>query len=415
MDVKNRGVPLTTILLFLLLSAIFPSSFSEAIHPLNITKVANSFGSSAVFPIHGNVYPLGHYTVSLGIGNPPKPYDLDIDSGSDLTWVQCDAPCKGCTKPRHQLYKPHKNLVQCADPLCAGLSGHQCAAPTEQCHYEVQYADHGSSFGVLVRDYVSLRFANGSSIRPGLAFGCGYDQKYSGPSSAPSTAGVLGLGNGKTGILSQLRSQGLIRNVVGHCLSGQGGGFLFFGDGLIPPSGIVWTPMLQGSSEKHYSSGPADLLFNGKPTSVKGLQLIFDSGSSYTYLNSLAYKAIIDLVTNDLKGKPLNRAVEDRSLPICWKGAKPFKSLRDVTNNFKPLTLSFTKSRNSQLQLPPEAYLIVTKHGNACLGILNGTEIGLGNINIIGDISLQDKVVIYDNEKQQIGWGSTNCKRLPKL
>lgn len=30
------------------------------------------------------------------------------------------------------------------------------------------------------------------------------------------------------------------------------------------------------------------------------------------------------------------------------------------------------------------------------------------------DISLQDKIVIYDNEKQQIGWVSSNCNRLPK-
>jgi hypothetical protein len=36
--------------------------------------------------------------VNLNIGRPPKQYDLDIDTGSDLTWVQCDAPCTGCTK-----------------------------------------------------------------------------------------------------------------------------------------------------------------------------------------------------------------------------------------------------------------------------------------------------------------------------
>lgn len=78
---------------------------------------------------------------------------------------------------------------------------------------------------------------------------CGYDQKYSSSTSPPSTAGVLGLGNGRASILSQLHSLGLIRNVVGHCLSAQGGGFLFFGDYLIPSSGIVWTPMLPSSSE----------------------------------------------------------------------------------------------------------------------------------------------------------------------
>lgn len=49
---------------------------------------------------------LRYYYVLLNIGNPPKLFDLDIDTGSDLTWVPCDAPCNdpcdapcnGCTK-----------------------------------------------------------------------------------------------------------------------------------------------------------------------------------------------------------------------------------------------------------------------------------------------------------------------------
>ena len=47
---------------------------------------------------------------------------------------------------------------------------------------------------------------------------------------------------------------------------------------------------------KHYSSGPAELVFGGKSTGVKGLIMIFDSGSSYTYFNSQAYQAIVNLV-----------------------------------------------------------------------------------------------------------------------
>nr|XP_028949304.1 aspartic proteinase Asp1-like [Malus domestica] len=135
----------------------------------------------------------------------------------------------------------------------------------------------------------------------------------------------------------------------------------------------------------------------------------------YTYFNSQAYKALINLVRNDLNGKPLKYATEDQSLPICWKGSKPFKSVGDAKNFFKPLALSFTKAKNVQLQLSPDAYLIVTKHGNVCLGILNGTEVGLGSMNIIGDITMQDKMVIYDNENQRIGWAPTNCKRLSKV
>ncbi|KAF3447004.1 hypothetical protein FNV43_RR12184 [Rhamnella rubrinervis] len=407
------------ILLFLCFSANFPCCFSAANQRQKVqsTKKSaaqpNGFESSAVLPVRGNVYPLGYYSVSLKIGRPPKLFDLDIDSGSDLTWVQCDAPCTGCTRPKDRLYKPINNVLHCSDPLCNAVEA-PCETPHDQCDYEVEYADYGSSLGVLVKDYFPLRFTNGSLLAPHLAFGCGYDQKYTGAHAPPSTAGVLGLGNGKASILTQLSRLGLTRNVGGHCLSGQGG-FIFFGDEVVPSSGITWTPMSRNSFEKYYSSGPAELFFGGKRTGVKGLDMVFDSGSSYTYFNSQAYGTIVNLVKNDLNGNPLKDTTQDQSLPVCWKGTKTFKSVQDVKNYFKPLALIFTNAKNVQLLLPPEAYLIVTRHGNVCLGILNGTQVGLGNLNIIGDISLQDKMVIYDNEKQQIGWASENCNRIPNV
>ena len=250
MDMNSREITLT-IFFFLGLSAIFLLCLSNTNQSCIYSTSSSRFGSSALFQIQGSVYPLGHYTVSINIGNRPKPFEFDIDSGSDLTWAQYDVPCKGCTKPPDELYKPNNNLVKCADQLCDGINSspsHHCASPDEQCDYEVEYADHGSSLGVLVWDYFPLRFTNGSILRPRLAFGCGYDLKYSGPNSPPSTSGVLGLGSGKASILSQLHSLGLIRNVVGHCLSRRGGGFLFFGDDLIPSSGIVWSPMLRSPS-----------------------------------------------------------------------------------------------------------------------------------------------------------------------
>ncbi|XP_060673204.1 aspartic proteinase Asp1-like [Ziziphus jujuba] len=401
--------------LFLWFSATFPRCFS-AVNQFQTVKKPSNFESSTVFPVQGNVYPLGYYSVSLKIGRPPKLFDLDIDSGSDLTWVQCDAPCTGCTRPREGLYKPNNNLLHCVDPFCNAietLANHPCDTPNDQCDYEVEYADHGSSLGVVVKDYFPLKFTNGSLLVPHLAFGCGYDQKYDGAHAPPSTAGVLGLGNGKASIVTQLSKLGLIRNVAGHCLSGKGG-YIFFGDEVVPSTGITWTPMSRNPNEKHYSSGPAELHFNGKPIGVNGLEIVFDSGSSYTYFSSKAYEAVVNQLKRDLNGKPLKDATDDRSLPVCWKGAKPFKSVNDVKNYFKPFALSFN-AKKAQLQLPPEAYLIVTKRGNVCLGVLNGGEVGLGSLNIIGDISLLDKMVIYDNEKQQIGWVPENCDRLPNV
>ncbi|CAN1828691.1 Aspartic proteinase Asp1 [Linum perenne] len=129
-------------------------------------------GSSVVFNLHGNVYPIGFYNVTVYIGQPPKPYYLDVDTGSDLTWLQCDAPCVQCIDAPHPYYRPSNNLVPCKDPICASLHppGHKCK-DNEQCDYEVEYADGGSSLGVLVKDVFLLNFTNGRYHDPLLSLG----------------------------------------------------------------------------------------------------------------------------------------------------------------------------------------------------------------------------------------------------
>lgn len=188
----------------------------------------------------------------------------------------------------HPLYRPTKSkLVPCVHRLCAslhnGLTGkHRCDSPHEQCDYVIKYADQGSSTGVLINDSFALRLTNGSVARPSVAFGytsttpvrlisctafaklairffncfcflflflcrCGYDQQVrSGDLSWP-TDGVLGLGTGSVSLLSQLKQRGVTKNVVGHCLSLRGGGFLFFGDDLVPYQRATWTPMARSA------------------------------------------------------------------------------------------------------------------------------------------------------------------------
>ncbi|KAJ4766322.1 hypothetical protein LUZ62_076697 [Rhynchospora pubera] len=362
--------------------------------------------SSVVFPLSGDVYPNGLYYVTMNIGNPAKPYYLDVDTGSDLTWLQCDAPCKSCSKVPHPLYRPTKQkLVPCSDPICSAL----CQCDTAQCDYMLQYKDQGSSRGVLVSDAFTFRLTNKSTVRPTLTFGCGYDQQFSNLNAPASTDGVLGLGGGKVSIMSQLKDQGVTHNVVGHCLGRNGGGLLFFGDDLVPYSKVTWAPL--SLRHKNYSPGSASLYFGGKSLGVKQTDVVFDSGSTYTYFTSQAYQALVSAVKSDI-GDKLKVASDDPSLPLCWKGQKPFKSISDVRKYFKSVALSFVNGK-SMLEIPPDNYLVVTEHGNACLGILNGSEVGLMDFSVIGDITLQDLMVVYDNENGQIGWIKTACDRLP--
>ncbi|KQJ89126.1 aspartic proteinase Asp1 [Brachypodium distachyon] len=378
-------------------------------------KSPSSSSSSAVFQLNGDVYPTGHYYVTMNIGDPAKPYFLDIDTGSDLTWLQCDAPCQSCNKVPHPLYKPTKNkLVPCAASICTTLHSAQspnkkCAVP-QQCDYQIKYTDSASSLGVLVTDNFTLPLRNSSSVRPSFTFGCGYDQQVGKNGVVQATTdGLLGLGKGSVSLVSQLKVLGITKNVLGHCLSTNGGGFLFFGDNVVPTSRATWVPMVRSTSGNYYSPGSGTLYFDRRSLGVKPMEVVFDSGSTYTYFAAQPYQATVSALKAGLS-KSLQQ-VSDPSLPLCWKGQKVFKSVSDVKNDFKSLFLSFVK--NSVLEIPPENYLIVTKNGNACLGILDGSAAKL-TFNIIGDITMQDQLIIYDNERGQLGWIRGSCSRSTK-
>jgi hypothetical protein len=74
---------------------------------------------------------------------------------------------------------------------------------------------------------------------------CGYDQVHD-PKKAATVAvdGILGLGRGSVDLVSQLKRQGAIsKNVIAHCLSRKGGGYLFMGEENVPSSHITWVPI----------------------------------------------------------------------------------------------------------------------------------------------------------------------------
>lgn len=60
-----------------------------------------------------------------------------------------------------------------------------------------------------------------------------------------TTDGIMGLSRAKVSLPYQLASKGLIKNVVGHCLSNDevGGGYMFLGDDFLPYWGMTWVPM----------------------------------------------------------------------------------------------------------------------------------------------------------------------------
>lgn len=71
------------------------------------------------------------------------------------------------------MYRPNNDLVVCKDPICAALHEreHHCEDDADQCDYEVEYADGGSSLGVLVNDVFLLNLTAGIRQTSRLALG----------------------------------------------------------------------------------------------------------------------------------------------------------------------------------------------------------------------------------------------------
>uniref|UniRef100_A0A803P6M2 Peptidase A1 domain-containing protein n=1 Tax=Cannabis sativa TaxID=3483 RepID=A0A803P6M2_CANSA len=400
-------------------------SFVNGIRTKKVNKLvsyAAKVDSSTIFPVRGNVYPDGLYYTYILVGNPPRPYFLDMDTGSDLTWIQCDAPCSSCAKGPNPLYKPTRdNILPSKDSLCTEIQRNQKTGQCEtcqQCDYEIQYADSSSSLGVLAKDDLHLTMKNGSLTNVNIVFGCGYDQQGILLNSLAKTDGILGLSRAKVSLSSQLASKGVIKNVVGHCLSidGGGGGYMFLGEDYVPHWGMSWIPMLDTPSVDFYHSEIVRINYGNRQLklgswSSRAEQVVFDSGSSYTYFSKEPYS---DLVASleDLSVVGLVRDFSDPSLPICWQAKMPLRSVADVKQFFKTITLQFGSSWwivSTRLRIPPEGYLIISSKGNVCLGILDGSKVHDGSSTILGDISMRGHLVVYDNENQKIGWTNSGC------
>ncbi|XP_028772193.1 aspartyl protease APCB1-like, partial [Neltuma alba] len=336
-------------------------------------------------------------------------------------WIQCDAPCRSCAKGAHLLYKPARgSTVAPTDSLCTEVQKNQRHGNHDnfqQCDYEIEYADHSSSMGVLVRDYLHLVTTNGSKANLNLVFGCGYDQEGLLLNTLAKTDGIMGLSRAKVSLPFQLASKGIIKNVVGHCLSNHeaGGGYLFLGDDFVPYWGMTWAPMVNVLTTDLYQSEILGLRYGNSLLGLNGPskvgKVVFDTGSSYTYFTKEAYLNLVASL-KEVSELGLVQDDSDTTLPICWRANFVVRSVKDVNHIFKTLTLKFGSKwwiLSALFHIPPEGYLIISNKGNVCLAILDGSDVHDGSSIILGDVSLRGYLVVYDNVNHRIGWERADC------
>ncbi|KAK9192768.1 hypothetical protein WN944_003461 [Citrus x changshan-huyou] len=417
-------------------------------------------GGVVEFPVQGSSDPflIGLYFTKVKLGSPPKEFNVQIDTGSDILWVTCSS-CSNC--PQNSGLGIQLNffdtsssstarIVSCSDPLCASeiqTTATQCPSGSNQCSYSFEYGDGSGTSGSYIYDTLYFDAILGESLIANstalIVFGCSTYQTGDLSKTDKAIDGIFGFGQGDLSVISQLASRGITPRVFSHCLKGQGngGGILVLGE-ILEPS-IVYSPLVP--SKPHYNLNLHGITVNGQLLSIdpaafaasNNRETIVDSGTTLTYLVEEAFDPFVSAIT---------ATVSQSVTPTMSKGKQCYLVSNSVSDIFPRVSLNF--EGGASMVLKPEEYLIhlgfyvsfspisfailICKVNKSDMILVNvellkkvdfdgflfqdgaamwciGFEKSPGGVSILGDLVLKDKIFVYDLARQRVGWANYDC------
>ncbi|KAJ6736879.1 ASPARTYL PROTEASES [Salix viminalis] len=309
------------------------------------------------------------------------------DTGSNLFWLPCD--CSSCVRKlgsppgpvELNIYSPNKSStsekVPCNSTLCSQTQRNRCPSDQSNCPYQVVYLSNGTSTtGYFVQDSLHLVSDDSQSkaIDAKITFGCGQVQTGSFlTGGAPN--GLFGLGMANISVPSTLAHNGYTSGSFSMCFGPDGIGRISFGDK--GSTGQGETSFNQGQpSSSLYNISIAQTIIGGQAGDLV-YSAIFDSGTSFTYLNDPAYTFIAE--TFNKLVKETRHSSTDLPFDYCY----------DMSANQTELTFPTVNLNGSAVY---------------CLGMIKS-----GDVNIIGQNFMVGYRIVFDRERMILGWKPSNC------
>lgn len=347
-----------------------------------------------------------HYA-NVSVGTPSVSFLVALDTGSNLLWLPCD--CSSCVHSlrspsgtvKLNIYSPNTSStsekVPCNSTLCSQTQRNRCPSDQSNCPYQVVYLSNGTSTtGYIVQDLLHLISDDSQSkaVDAKITFGCGKVQTGSFlTGGAPN--GLFGLGMSNISVPSTLAHNGYTSGSFSMCFSPDGIGRISFGD-----KGST------GQGETSFNQGqPRSSLYNISitQTSIGGqasdlvYSAIFDSGTSFTYLNDPAYTLIAE---------SFNKLVKETRRSST---EVPFDYCYDISANQTELTIpavTLVMSGGDYFNITDPIVVVQLADVSAvyCLGMIKS-----GDVNIIGQNFMTGHRIVFDRERMILGWKPSNC------
>ncbi|XP_022739550.1 aspartyl protease family protein 1-like [Durio zibethinus] len=344
-----------------------------------------------------------HYA-NVSVGTPALSFLVALDTGSDLFWLPCD--CTSCVKGiriadnqllEFNIYSPNTSTtsskVSCNSAMCKQQN--KCSSPQSDCPYQVLYLSNGtSSTGILVEDVLHLTTddVKTKAIEANITFGCGQIQTgFDG--AAPN--GLFGLGMDNISVPSILAKKNIASNSFSMCFGNDGVGRITFGDSGSSDQGE--TPFNLRQSHPTYNVSITQINVGGNAENLD-FNAIFDSGTSFTYLNDPAYTLISESFNN--------LAIEKRHMSNS--SDLPFEYCYDLSANqtsFQFPVVNLTMKGGDPFFVTEPIVVVSSRRGNVyCLAVVKSD-----NVNIIGQNFMTGYRIVFDREKMVLGWKASNC------
>lgn len=340
------------------------------------------------------------YVVTVGLGTPAVTQTVILDTGSDVSWVQCrQCPVpEPCHVQKDPVFDPAGSATystfSCSSPACLGLGRRRAASDrcsgSSPCQYIVKYGDGSNSTGTYSSDKLTLTPAYAVD---GFRFGC----SHADPLFDDLTIdGLIGLGGGTPSLVSQMAEK-----AFSYCLppTESHSGFLRLGVPRVSSSRsrFVVTPMHSIRNIKTYYGVLLEgITVAGRrldiPPSVFAAGSVVDSGTVVTELPLTAYRALQAAFTKEMSMYP--RVAPKNGLDTCFN--------LTTGGEVKLPSVALVFDRGATVELDPSGVIL-----EGCLVFAStGDDTSIG---IIGNVQQRTFEVLYDIGGQAVGFRRGAC------
>ncbi|KAM7251945.1 hypothetical protein ACFE04_023828 [Oxalis oulophora] len=369
-------------------------------------------------------YGTGLYFAKFKVGTPFQKFKLVVDTGSDLTWLDCKYKCRGggrhCLKKNNGVFKADLSssfkVVPCSTSMCKIdlmnlFSLTTCPTPHTPCRYDYRYFDGSSTLGIFANETVTVDLVRGKKTKiRNVLVGCSNSFQSS---SFNNADGVLGLAFSNYSFTSKATKKfggKFSYCLVDHLSHKNVSNYLIFG----PNSHNKKQPLLGNVRYTKLELGLISPFYavNVKVVSIDGVMLkipsrvwdanlgggtILDSGTSLTYLTEDAYEPVIATLGSALtKFKRVD--LDGIPMKFC------FNSTGFDAESMPRLIFHFVDGARFEPHV--KSYVIDVAPQIKCLGFISVSWPGT---NILGNIIQQNYLWEFDLVRSKLGFAPSTC------